>query len=78
MKNITVTIDEDTYRRARVKAAERDTSVTAMVRQFLTEVVAGESDEERLKREEASIRESIVSFRASDRLRRDALHDRGR
>jgi plasmid stability protein len=78
MKNITVTIDEDTYRRARVKAAERDTSVTAMVRQFLTEVVAGESDEERLKREEASIRESIVSFRASDRLRRGALHDRGR
>jgi plasmid stability protein len=78
MKNITVTIDEDTYRRARVKAAELDTSVTAMVRQFLTEVVAGESDAEKLKREEARIRESIVSFRAGDRLHRDAVHDRGR
>ena len=35
MKNITVSVDDDTYRRARVVAAQRDTSVSALVREFL-------------------------------------------
>jgi hypothetical protein len=35
MKNITVSVDDETYRRARVKAAEQDTSLSALVRQFL-------------------------------------------
>ena len=32
VKNITVTVDDETYRRARMKAAERDTSVSALVK----------------------------------------------
>jgi hypothetical protein len=32
MKNIAVSVDDETYRRARVKAAEMDTSVSALVR----------------------------------------------
>lgn len=35
MKNITVKVDEDTYRRARTHAAENGTSVSALVREFL-------------------------------------------
>jgi len=35
MRNITVTISDDSYRRARVWAAERDTSVSAVVRHIL-------------------------------------------
>ena len=35
MKNITVSVDEETYRRARIVAAGRDTTVTALVREFL-------------------------------------------
>ena len=31
MKNITVSVDEGTYRRARIRAAELDTSVSALV-----------------------------------------------
>ncbi len=76
MKNITVSLDDECYRRARIRAAELDTSVSAMVRQFLAEVVAGESDTERLKREEARLRASIHSFRAGDRLTRDEVHTR--
>ena len=76
MKNITVSLDDETYRRARVRAAERDTSVSAMVKQFLIEVAAGESEATRLKREEEKIREAIRSFRAADRLSRDELHVR--
>ena len=76
VKNITVTVDDDTYRRARIKAAERDTSVSALVARFLTELAAGETDTERLKREERALRERIVSFRAADRLAREDVHRR--
>jgi plasmid stability protein len=77
MKNITVTIDDETYRRARMKAAEHDTSVSALVRQFLAELAAGESDAERLKREERALRERIRTFTAQNRLPREDVHERG-
>ncbi len=41
MKNITVSVDEGTYRRARIRAAELDTSVSALVRNFLRSLEAG-------------------------------------
>ncbi|MCX7377128.1 MAG: hypothetical protein NTY94_10350 [Alphaproteobacteria bacterium] len=78
MKNITVSVDDDTYRRARIKAAERDTSVSALVRDFLNGLVREESEFERLKREEKELRASIKGFSASDRLPREELYDRGR
>lgn len=77
MKKITVSVDDDTYRRARLKAVERDTSVSAMVRAFLEETAWGESEADRLKREEARLRRQIVAFTAGDRLSRDDLHERG-
>ena len=76
MKNITVSLDDETYRRARIKAAELDTSVSSLVRQFLIELVAGESETERLKRQERELRAMITTFSASDRLSRDQVHDR--
>ena len=39
MKNITVSVDEETHRLARIRAAELDTSVSAMVRQYLGSLV---------------------------------------
>ena len=77
MKNITVSLDDETYRRARMIAAQRDTSVSALVKQFLVELASGESEAERLKREERTLRERIVDFDASDRLSRDDVHRRG-
>ena len=76
MKNITVAVDDETYRRARIKAAERDTSVSALVTRFLTELAAGETDAERLKREEQALRQRIGRFRAADRLPREDVHRR--
>jgi hypothetical protein len=78
MKNITVSVDDETYRRARIKAAERDTSVSALVRDFLNGLAREESEFERLKREEKELRASIKGFSASDRLPREELYDRGR
>jgi hypothetical protein len=76
MKNITVSLDEETYRRARMVAAQRDTSVSALVRRFLLELGSGESEAERLKRLERELRERITDFDASDRLSRDDVHRR--
>lgn len=76
MKNITVTVDEDTYRRARIAAAERDTSVSALVKSYLRLLAAQETETERLKRQEAEIRERIGHFTASPRLSRDDVHRR--
>ena len=41
MKNITVSVDEKTHRMARIRAAELDTSVSALVRQYLRDLVRG-------------------------------------
>jgi len=78
MKNLTVSLDDETYRRARIIAAERDTSVSALVKRFLTELAAEESEFERLKRLESEARGRIVHFSASDRLPRDEVYDRRR
>jgi hypothetical protein len=76
MKNITVSLDDETYRRARMIAAERDTSVSALVKRFLLELTSGETEFERLKREERELRKKIKHFSASDSLPRDEIHDR--
>jgi len=80
MKNITVSVDGDLYHQARVYAAQKKTSVSALVKQFLAAVVREESDFERLKREENELRSRIASegitFSASDRLSRTDLHER--
>ena len=43
-------------------AAQRDTSVSALVEAFLVELTSGESKTERLKREERALRERTVDF----------------
>jgi phage shock protein A len=58
-------------------AAQRDTSVSALVKAFLVELTSGESTTERLKREERALRERIADFDASDRLSREDVHRRG-
>ena len=92
MKNITVSIDEQTHRLARIRAAELDTSVSALVRDYLrhlaTEPDAGgeasaESSETIYQRRCRLLREVLADFdgqdiglRMSDNLPREALYDR--
>lgn len=80
MKNITVSVDDHLYYRAKVKAAEKKTSVTALVKRFLVSIVEEESEFQRLQREEQELRASLgargVIFSAADRLTRDHVHDR--
>ena len=76
MKNITVSVSEDVYRRARIKAAELDTSVSALVREFLENLGSDRSDFERRRRLQDEVLGTVKSFRARDRLSRDEVHDR--
>lgn len=40
MKNVTISLDDDSYRRARIKAAERGTSLSGLVRALLDQLGA--------------------------------------
>jgi hypothetical protein len=78
MKNITVSLDDEIYRRARVRAAELDTSVSALVRKYLVELAGKETDFERRKRLQNELLAKVKArrFSASDRLTRDEVHER--
>ncbi len=78
MKNITVSVDEAVYHRARVHAAEEKTSVSAMVGRYLKEIASRKTAFERLKQlEDATVTElRSHRFSAEDRLKRGALHER--
>jgi Arc/MetJ-type ribon-helix-helix transcriptional regulator len=80
MKNITVSVDDEVYHRARIKAALLQTSVSALVRKSLEELAGEETEFERLRAKERAVRERIsarsTTFFAADRLSRDEVHDR--
>jgi predicted CopG family antitoxin len=76
VKNITISIPDDVYRLARIKAAERDMSVSALVKGFLERLANGDEDFERRKKLQAEVLASIDGFQAGDRLSRDEVHNR--
>lgn len=47
MQNITVSVDETVHRRARLRAAELNTSLSALVKGFLEELAGDTSETER-------------------------------
>ena len=75
MKYITVSLPDDIYRRARIRAAEQDTSVSALVREFLVHLGGAESDFERRQRLQEEVLATVRRFRAGDRLTRRQVHD---
>lgn len=76
MKNITVSVPDEVYRRARIRAAERETSVSGLVREFLQRLEDGDAEFERRRRLQDEVVKSLGRFRGSERLRRDELYDR--
>ena len=82
MKNITVSVDDELYHRARVRAAEQRSSLSALVRRFLIRLVEEEPAFERLERQQneaiARIRAAHPGFAAGQRLGRDELYEQDR
>jgi plasmid stability protein len=76
VKNITVSVSEDVYRAARIRAAERGSSVSALVAEYLRSLSQGESEFLRLEAQQREVQNEIDRFRARDRLGRDEVHGR--
>lgn len=76
MKDVTVSLDDATYHRARRRAALADRSLSSIVRELLQNYGADESEFERLAREEREIRDRTTNFDGGDRLARGVVYDR--
>ena len=89
MRNITVSVDDETYRRSRIQAAELDTSVSALVRGYLRTLATNSSgssaNETPLERRRRLLDEVTEDFKRrgigldmAENLPRSELYDRDR
>ena len=90
MRNITVSVDDETHRLARIRAAELDTSVSALVREFLANLARGQASGPGMPRREtererrsrmldevvADITADGGGLRMADNLPRESLYER--
>jgi plasmid stability protein len=76
MSNLTITIDEETLRRARIRALEQGTSVNALLRDYL-EGLAGVNAARRAAVDDLVALSSEAGIkRGSWRFSRDDIHER--
>ena len=79
MKNITVSVPDDVYRAARITAAERGTSVSALVKAYLDSISQKDTEFLRLERQQNAALARIAlrgGLKMSENLTREELHDR--
>ena len=76
MKNITVSVPDDVYRNARIRAAERGSSVSALVAEYLRSLSQRETEFSQLEAQQRRVQNEIDRFSARDRLDRDEIHTR--
>ena len=76
MKNVTLAIDETTLREARRIAAERSTTVNALVRDFLERLTARESHARTARQRIADLCRDSPAEVGERRWSRDELHER--
>jgi predicted transcriptional regulator len=75
-RNITLTLDEDLIQRARVLAARRNRSVSALLREELSRLVASDEAYETAKRAALARLERGTHLGGGPLPRRDELYDR--
>lgn len=76
MKNITVSVPDGVYREARIHAAERGSSVSGLVGEYLSSLSQRQVEFHRLEAQQREVQGEIRRFRAGDRLGRDEIHNR--
>jgi plasmid stability protein len=74
--NITVSVPDDVYRSARIRAAEQGSSVSALVAEYLRSLSERGAEFARLEAQQRCIQKQIGQFSARDRLDREELHRR--
>jgi anti-sigma factor RsiW len=76
VKNVTVTLDEETALWARLEAARRDISVSSLIRQLLTEHMGGQVAYDGAKGRYLARQAAAMSTPGSSYPGREELHDR--
>lgn len=76
MKGITVSIDEDVIRAVRPYAAERNSTVEALVREFLTELADRKDGTRKARRRIVELSERSTARIGSRAWTREDLHER--
>lgn len=74
MKNVTISLDDDLYRRARILAAEEDTTVTAMLREFLEEKTRRKEEFQRLLKLQEELLATETGLDPEQLLTRDEIY----
>lgn len=59
MKNVTISLDDDTHRKARIRAAELGTSLSALVKDYLSNLTAPDA-------QQPGVREMPVAFKHAE------------
>ena len=76
MANLTVTIDDEVLRRARIRALEHGTSVNALLRDYLVAYAGRDDTQDQALARLLDLSSGSVSRRGSASWTRDELHDR--
>jgi hypothetical protein len=77
MANLTITVDEQTLKRARMRALEEDTSVNAVLREYLEEYAGRRQERREAGRRLLELAESSgMSSEGKGLPGRDELYDR--
>lgn len=76
VKNITVSVPDEVYRAARVRAAETGTSVSSLVGNYLRSLTEDDAEFDRLAAQQRRVTARLGPFSASDRIDRSEIHDR--
>jgi hypothetical protein len=76
MANLTITIDDEVLRQARIRALEQDTSVNALLRGYLEALAATGSSWNQATDEILRLSARARSGRGDCRWTRDDLHER--
>lgn len=76
MANLTITIDDDLLRQARIRALEQGTSVNALLRDYLTAFAGAGDAQARALADLLTLSSASTARRGSATWTRDDLHDR--
>jgi hypothetical protein len=78
MRNMTITLDEDVARWARIRAAELDTSVARLLGDFLRQMMEDDAAYDRARQQYLATPPTALTRRGAKYPARDTLHARAR
>lgn len=76
MSNLTITVDDEALKKARIRALEQGTSVNAVLKDFLEAYSGVRSEHQRAAGQILALSRSSKSRRGKRRWTRDELHER--